>query len=101
MSVANAKQMDARGAIAAALALFDQFYEGQRVENVLLEELDYDESEEAWRVTIGFDIGRNEIRQPNQNALALFAEQKITPVREARRFVIFDATGGLDRMEDV
>jgi hypothetical protein len=102
MSVANAKGMSASEAIRRARQYFDEFYFDQVIENVLLEELDFDEASGNWLVTIGFDIGRKKIRQPSQNTLAsLFAEQEVLPIREARKFVISDAGGGLIRMEDV
>lgn len=102
MSVANAKGMSASQAIGRARQYFDEFYADQVIENVLLEELDFDEEMGNWLVTIGFDIGRKKIRQPGQNALAsLFAEQEVVPIREARRFVLSDSGGSLIRMEDV
>ncbi|MDP7151271.1 MAG: hypothetical protein QGI08_07750 [Paracoccaceae bacterium] len=101
MAVADAKNLSASDAISRAKAFFDEFFADQVVENVLLEELDYDETEGYWLVTIGFDVGRMKIRQPSQNALAFLADQEITPIREARVFRISDETGMLLKMEDV
>jgi len=101
MSIAAAKGMTAMLAVATARKYFDQFFADQVIENVLLEELDYDEGSGHWLVTIGFDVGRKAIRQPNQNALAVFSQQVVTPIREARLFEIVDADGSLDQMRNV
>jgi hypothetical protein len=57
MSIAAAKGMTAKQAVGKALEYFREFFSDQVVENVLLEELEFDESDRNWRVTIGFDIG--------------------------------------------
>jgi hypothetical protein len=101
MSIAAAKGMTAKQAVGKALEYFREFFSDQVVENVLLEELEFDESDRNWRVTIGFDIGRKSIKQPSMNAFAALAHQELTPIREARLFVLEDSSGDLVKMSDV
>lgn len=101
MSIAAAKGMTAKQAVNKALSYFNEFFADQVIENVLLEELDFNESDQVWLVTIGFDTGRKSIRQPSLNALAALSQQELTPIREARVFIIEDETGGLVKMSDV
>lgn len=101
MSIADAKSLTPSSAIAAAKQYFADFFGAEKVQNILLEELDFDESQGIWNVVIGFDVGRTKMRQPSMNALAAFAQHEIVPVREARRFVIRDSDGGLVKMETV
>ncbi len=78
---------------------FDRFFvTSNQVANVLLEELEH--SSEKWMVTIGFDLGRTKMRQPNHNALAIFQDE-IVPIREARRFIIDSTSGELLKIEAV
>lgn len=100
MNIAAAKGLTARGAIDLAMGFFKDFYPAERVENVLLEELEFDDARNAWLVKIGFDIGRKKMRQPNLNALALMFDQEIVPIRETRVFEISDVDGALQRMGD-
>ena len=101
MSIANANSLTPSDAISIARKFFGEFFAGTITENVLLEELDYDDSSGVWGVTIGFDVGRTKMRQPNINALAALTPQEVIPVREARRFLIRDDDGALIKMEDV
>jgi hypothetical protein len=101
MSIAAAKGMSAKEAVERALMYFREFFSDQVIVNVLLEELDFDESDRTWLVKIGFDIGRKSIKQPSRNALAtLYGEQELTPIREARTFVLEDDGGNLVKMSD-
>jgi hypothetical protein len=92
MSIASAKGTSAEQAVEIAHRYFGQFFAGQNVGNVLLEELEFDEKTRWWRVVIGFDVGRKKLRQPSINALTLpfpYDTEEI-PVREARAFFIAD-----------
>ena len=101
MNIAAATGLTARQAIDRAMNYFWDFYEKETTENMLLEELDFDDANKNWQVRIGFDIGRKKIRQPGGNALAsFFSEQEVSPIRETRVFVISDADGSLIRMGD-
>jgi hypothetical protein len=101
MSLAGAKVLKPKQAIAKALEFFNDFFSDQGIKNVLLEELEFDDVSGNWNVTIGFDIGRESIRKPGTNALSMFGQQEVTPLREARRFEITDRGGDLVRMVDV
>lgn len=101
MGLAEASGLTAQQAIDKAKEYFKQFYAGENITNVLLEELDFDSSRKTWVVTIGFDVGRKMIRQPSMNALAMLGHEEISPIREARRFIIQDSNGDLVRMENV
>lgn len=89
-----------KDAIAAAKRSFFEFYAEEKIENVLLEELVFDEVDGVWNVTIGFDVGRTKIQQPSQNALAMFGQQTLTPIREARKFILAAVDGTFIRMEE-
>lgn len=101
MGITAAKQMTAKEAVDRAREYFWEFFSDQVVENVLLEELDFNESQNTWEVTIGFDIGRKSIKQPSRNALAALAHQELTPIRESRQFILEDDGGQLVKMSDV
>lgn len=100
MSVADAKKLSPSDAIAAAKRYFSEFFNEVKIENILLEELDFNDGNGTWNVVIGFDVGRTKMMQPSMNALAVFAQQEVVPVREARRFIIRDDDGGLIKMEN-
>ncbi|MCE8507751.1 hypothetical protein KBY28_04720 [Ruegeria pomeroyi] len=100
MSIATASGLTAKDAIAKAKFFFRDFFSDQNVENVLLEELDFDDVSGNWRVTIGFDVGRKAVRQPSLNALAALTHQEVTPIREARVFEISDSDGSLVKMSN-
>ena len=100
MSVEKAQGMTAKQAILAARAYFDEFFGAEPIRNVLLEQLDFDDTREVWVVTFGFDAGREAIAQPGGLGLPGLLGARTTPIREARRFEIEDATGALVKMTD-
>ena len=100
MSLAAAKGLKPREAIDAAYAYFEQFLGDRAVKNILLEELEFDDSSGHWLVTIGFDTGRTSFKQPSvHGSLSLFDSDEVVPIREARRFYITDDGGALTKME--
>lgn len=98
MGLAEAKSLTAKQAIAAATAVFADFFGDVHTENVLLEELEFDEKSGQWLVTIGFDVGRKAIQKPAFST-SFLGEERVTPIREARRFILSDQTGELVKME--
>ena len=44
-----------KDAIKKAFELFEDIYEGQKIPNKLLEEIEYDDTSDIWKVVIGFD----------------------------------------------
>ncbi len=101
MPIADAKSLTPSNAIEIAKGYFNEFFADTKTENVLLEELDFDDSTGVWSVTIGFDVGRTKMRQPNYNALAALSPQEVIPVREARRFFIRDEDSALIKLDVV
>ena len=99
MSVARAKGMSAKEAVSKARGHFDEFFGSEPIKNVLLEQLDFDELNDVWVVTFGFDAGRVSFSQPPIGSLMLSGVQK-SPIREARTFEIEDGTGALVKMRD-
>ena len=101
MNISAAKGLTARQAIDRAMSFFRDFYAVDRIENVLLEELDYDDANTVWMVRIGFDIGQKKMSHPGGNGImSMLTGQEVTPIRETRVFVISDADGTLRRMGD-
>jgi hypothetical protein len=98
MSIAAAKGMSAKQAIDSAMSFFNEFFMNQSFQNVLLEELVFDDGKKTWLVRIGFDVGRNKMKQPGGNALTAMFDQEIVPIRESRVFEISDANGNLIRL---
>lgn len=50
--------LDLKNAIKKAFEFFEQIYEGQKFPNKLLEEIEYDDSDDVWKIVIGFDSER-------------------------------------------
>ncbi|KIN79135.1 hypothetical protein [Sulfitobacter mediterraneus] len=72
------KRLSAKQAVEAAFEHFNELYGSQKLRNLLLEGIRYDELLNSWDVTIGFDIGREKIGQLN------LLEKNWEPVREFR-----------------
>lgn len=47
-----------KDAIKKAFELFELIYEGEKIPNRLLEEIEYDDSAATWNIVIGFDSDR-------------------------------------------
>ena len=99
MAVADAQNLTAKEAIKVAREYFNDFFQGSVVNNILLEEIEFEDG--LWSVPIGFDVGRTKMRQPSGNALAAIRPSEVVPVREARTFVIRDKDSALVKMFDV
>lgn len=91
---AEQSELNAKQAIKTAFDLFNDFFEGERRSNVLLESLEYLESDRQWLVTIGFDAGR----QKETSSTLGFGERTREPIRETRQFVLWAKDGSLVRM---
>jgi hypothetical protein len=100
MSVAKAQGMTAKEAISVARSYFDEFFGAEPIRNVLLEQLDFDETRAIWVVTFGFDAGREAFSNTVGSGLDRLLGPQVTPIREARTFEIEDATGVLVKMTD-
>ncbi len=50
--------LELKEAIKKAFEHFEQIYEGEKLPNKLLEEIEYDDSDDIWKVVIGFDSDR-------------------------------------------
>ena len=68
-----------KDAVQRAYEYFDDFYQDCRVKHRLLEGVRYDEQDNAWVVTIGFDLGRE-----SRVGLPSLFDDKREPIREFR-----------------
>ncbi len=50
--------LELKDAIKKAFEHFELIYEGEEIPNKLLEEIEYDDSDDIWKVVIGFDSNR-------------------------------------------
>ncbi|WP_446008981.1 hypothetical protein [Candidatus Electrothrix sp.] len=57
-----------KDAIKKAFELFEVIYEGEKLPNRLLEEIEYDDSSDSWKVVIGFD-SNHIIKKTEANAI--------------------------------
>jgi hypothetical protein len=87
-------ELDAKGAIQTAFALFKEFFDGTQKKNVLLESIEYLREDHQWLVTIGFDVGR----EKETSSTLGFGQRTREPIRETRQFVLWAKDGSLVRM---
>lgn len=83
--------LTAKSAVNAAFAVFREFFEDSPAQYILLEGVEFDESSDQWRITIGFDIGRQRVSG------SVFDTGK-EPVREKRTIHIDAGSGQFVRM---
>ncbi len=88
-----------KAAVEAAFREFKELFAGARTSHVLLEGLEYDEHEDVWRVTIGFDVGRNR-ETGSENPLAPWGptNRSKEPIREFRQFLLNANSGDFIKM---
>ena len=88
-------ELTAKQAIKYAFEMFNEFFDGAgRRSNVLLEGLEYVDSDDQWLVTIGFDAGRVK----ETTSTLGFGQSVIEPIRETRQFFLRASDGKLVRM---
>jgi hypothetical protein len=87
-------RLNAKQAIEAGFQLFQDFFDKADTSRVLLEGLEYLESDGEWLVTIGFDAGR---KKETSSSFG-FGERTLEPVREKRQFFLNAKDGSLLRM---
>ena len=86
--------LSAKQAIKFAFDLFNEFFDGARRSNVLLEGLEYLADDHQWLVTIGFDAGR----EKETSSTLGFGQRIREPIRETRQFFLWAKDGSLVRM---
>lgn len=94
------QRLSAREAIDAAFKVFREFFTGTRTSHVLLEGLEFLESDDQWSVTIGFDTGRSKEKREGLAAVmpGLGGSNTSEPIREIREFLISAKDGSFIRM---
>ncbi len=100
MEVAKS-DLTAKDAINAAFSYFRDLVEPtatNRIENRLLEGIEFLEDDDQWLVTIGFDIGRKK-RTGSDPSIPWFGEATTEPMRETRRVYLRASDGKLVRIE--
>ena len=89
----------ARDAIQSAFDLLEQYFPATDRRNTLLEGLEYLDSEDQWRVVIGFDTGRH--KESGGPLLTMGLGPKTTePIREFRTIYLNARDGSFVRMDN-
>lgn len=93
--------LKAKDAIDAGFRVFREFFAGTRTSHVLLEGLEYFESDDTWSVIIGFDVGRSKEKREGMAAYmpGLGGSNTSEPLREARQFIVSGKDGSFVRMD--
>lgn len=92
-------RMNAKAAVDAAFVHFRELFGSARTTHVLLEGLEYLDSEDQWRVVIGFDAGRH--KDSGGPLLTMGLGPKTTePIREFRTIYINARDGSFVRMDN-
>ncbi len=73
-----------KDAIQKAFEYFNLIYEGEKLPNKLLEEIDYDDSSDIWKVVIGFDSGRITTRTEGPAMFASSVREKERKYKQVR-----------------
>lgn len=73
-----------KDAIKKAFEHFDLIYEGEKIPNKLLEEIEYDDSSDIWKVVIGFDSNRITTRTEGPGMFASSVREKERKYKQIR-----------------
>ena len=82
-------------AVGQAFQTAKELYAETQIWNLLLEEVEFWESENEWHVTLGFDTGR---KTETVKGTALFPERDYEPIREYKIFYIDGEDGHFKKM---
>lgn len=95
-------------AVIKAKSYAKELYEGEGIQDLSLEEIDFDNRSKKWKVTLGYNAKRHKIEQDAEfrsvlatNALDVFGsnrEQGVEMVREYKVFEINAQDGSLVKM---
>ena len=89
--------LDLKDAIKKAFEFFEQIYEGQKLPNKLLEEIEYDDSDDVWKIVIGFDSERITTKT---EGLALFPSTVQEKERKYKQIRLKGKDGSFVKMAD-
>lgn len=89
--------LELKEAITKAFEYFDLMYEGEKLPNRLLEEIEYAESSDTWNVVIGFDSDRTTTRSDGP---ALFSSKVTEKERKYKQIKVKGETGEFIKMID-
>ena len=92
--------LKAKDAIDAGFKVFREFFVGTRTSHVLLEGLEYYETDDTWSVIIGFDVGRSKEKREGMSAImpGFGGSNTSEPMREVREFIVSGKDGSFVRM---
>lgn len=90
-----------REAISRGFELFEEFFvdkvqDNTLLDNILLEGVEFVETDGEWKIVIGFDYGR---KKETTSSLG-FGQTTKEPIREKRSFFLKGKDGTFVRMED-
>jgi len=76
--------LELKDAIKKAFEYFELIYEGEKIPNKLLEEIEYDDGSDTWNVVIGFDSDRTTIRTEGPSIFASKVQEKERKYKQIR-----------------
>ena len=95
--------MDVKEAVAVARSYLTDIYTGEAIENLGLEEVEFDDSADAWCITLGFSRPWDRSPQPRPSVLPLTLGEP-APQQELRRSYkvlrINDGDGSVESLKD-
>ncbi len=86
--------MDAQEAIRAAKEQLASFFKDEKIKNVGLEEVDFSEQEQEWRITLGFSRPWNEPRGVLADAYAQLGHDRLERIYK----IVHIPEGGAQRV---
>ena len=95
--------MDVKDAVAAAKSYVSDLYTGEDIEHIGLEEVEFEERDDTWRITIGFSRPWERDNPPEPHPLATFLPnpQAPSPFRRAYKVLrVRDEDGRVESLRD-
>ena len=95
--------MDVKDAVAAAKRYVTDVYAGEGIVNLGLEEVDFDDGSETWRITLGFSRDWEQPMPPRRHPLAdVLGEAEGEPVlpRSYKMLRVSDRDGRVESLTD-
>ena len=83
--------IDVKKAINIAQDQASLFFEDEKIKNLMLEEVEYDDEDKCWLITLGYD-SPNPIRKKTGSISAIFQDQTIEEEIK-RQYKIFEING--------
>ena len=88
-------------AVECGFEVFREMFDESHLRHVLLEGLELDDDEGAWKVSIGFDAGRTRVRGAGAALVKPATDTETEPIREIRTIWLRADDGTFMRLESV